>query len=102
MDGYGVDPDTLVSTGDRLVEIADAAREAKAELIGRVSAHEGANQGFVAAQKVTSLATAWEFQIDDVCKRTAMAGGLLEDGAHRYREMEQTVLDTLPALSSAE
>jgi hypothetical protein len=102
MDGYGVDPDTLVSTGDQLVDIADATREAKAELIGRVAAHEGANKGFAAAAKARALATAWEYQIDDLCKRTAMAGGLLEDGAHDYREMEQAVLDTLPALSSVE
>ncbi|OQO94710.1 hypothetical protein [Saccharomonospora piscinae] len=102
MDGYRVEPDKLVTTGDELVGIADAAREAKAEFAGRVAAHEGANDGFTTTSKAASLAQAWESQIDDLGKRTAMAGGLLVDGAHGYAEMESAVLDTLPPLSSTE
>ncbi len=102
MDGYGVDLDNLVATGDRFVELADAAREAKAELTGRLAGHDGANEGFATTNKAKSLAEAWEYQIEDLCKRTAMAGGLLQDSADGYHAMEQAVLDTLPPLSSAE
>ncbi|EID56436.1 hypothetical protein AB8O38_09175 [Saccharomonospora xinjiangensis] len=102
MNGYGVDLDSLVATGERLVEIADAAREAKAAFTGKAAADEGANAGFTTTSTAASLAEAWEQQIDDLCKRTAMAGGLLQDSADGYRDMEQAVLDTLPPLSSAE
>ena len=102
MDGYDVDPDSLVSTGGQLVEIADEAREAKARFTGTVATYEGTNDGFTTTSKAASLAELWEYQVDDLCKRTAMAGGLLEDSADGYREMEQAVLETLPPLSSAE
>ncbi|EHR61450.1 hypothetical protein [Saccharomonospora cyanea] len=102
MDGYGVDLDSLVATGEAFVELADAARGAKAEFTGRVTGHDGANEGFTTASEAKSLAGAWEYQIEDLCKRTAMAGGLLQDSADGYRAMEQAVLDTLPPLSSTE
>ena len=102
-----VDPAPLIaetSTGHALfkVEIADEAREAKARFTGTVAAYEGTNDGFTTTSKAASLAELWEYQVDDLCKRTAMAGGLLEDSADGYREMEQAVLETLPPLSSAE
>lgn len=102
MNGYGVDPDSLVSTGEQLVEIADEAREAKARFIGAIAVHEGANSGLTTASKAASLAELWEYYVDDLCKRTAVAGGLLEDSSDGYREMEQAVLETLPPLSSGE
>src|SRR5690606_41885710 len=102
MNGYGVDPDSLVSTGEQLVEIADEAREAKARFIGAIAVPEGANSGFTTASKAASLAELWEYYVDVLCKRTAVAGGLLEDSSDGYREMEQAVLETLPPLSSGE
>ena len=38
--------------------------------------------------------------MDDLNKRTAVAGGLLRDAADGYGRMEDAVLDTLPDLHS--
>lgn len=101
MGGYGVEPESLVATGGEFVDLADEAREAKAEFTGGVEAHGSANAGFATTSKASSLAGQWEFQIDDLCKRTAMAGGLLQDSADGYRQMEQAVTKSLPPLHSS-
>ncbi|MBB3662691.1 MULTISPECIES: hypothetical protein [Prauserella salsuginis group] len=100
MSGYDVDPETLVSTGDELVSLADGAGEAVAEFSGAVAVYADDNDGFNAAGKVKGLAELWEYHVDDLGKRTAVAGGLLRDGASDYEQMEDTVLDTLPDLHS--
>ncbi|GAA1212666.1 hypothetical protein [Prauserella alba] len=100
MSGYDVDPETLVSTGDKLVSLADGAGEAVAEFSGAAAVHADDNDGFSAAGKVRGLAELWEYHVDDLNKRTAVAGELLRDGASDYEQMEDTVLDTLPDLHS--
>lgn len=100
MDGYGVELSELSTTGDEFIGLADEAREAMSEFSGGVAAHEGANEGFTTTSKAGSLATQWEFQIDDICKRTAMAGGLLQDSSTSYQEVEETVIDSLGPLDS--
>jgi hypothetical protein len=101
MDGYGVDIGSLVAAGGEFIDLADEAREAKAEFTGAVETHDGANEGFTTTGKAGLLASRWEFQIDDLCKRTAMAGGLLQDSAQGYEQMEDAVIATLPPLSAA-
>ncbi|MBB3049624.1 hypothetical protein FHS23_000619 [Prauserella isguenensis] len=98
--GYDVDPDTLVSTGDTFVSLADGAGEAVAEFSGSAAVHAEDNDGFAAAGKAGSLATLWEYHVDDLNKRTAVAGELLRDAADGYGRMEDAVLDTLPELHS--
>ncbi|PRX49009.1 hypothetical protein B0I33_10341 [Prauserella shujinwangii] len=100
MGGYGVEPRGLVEAGGRFVDIADDVNEALAEFLGAVETHEGANRGFTTTDRAALLAALWEYQIDDLCKRTAMAGGLLRDSADGYERMEQAVAETLPPLSS--
>lgn len=100
MDGYGVELDSLAATGGEFIDLADEAREAKAEFTGKVELHEGANKGFTTTSKASSLAMQWEFQIDDICKRTAMAGGLLQDSSTSYDEVEDAVIESLDTLDS--
>lgn len=100
MDGYGVELSELSARGDEFIDLADAAREAMSEFSGGVEVHEGANEGFTTTSKASSLAGQWEFQIDDICKRTAMAGGLLHDSSTSYQEVEDAVIDSLGPLDS--
>ncbi|MFF5987829.1 hypothetical protein [Prauserella flavalba] len=101
MNGYGVDPRSLVAAGQRFVELADDAGEATAEFLGGVEPHAGANQGFATTGKARALASLWESQLDDLGKRTAMAGGLLRESADGYERMEDAVVESLPPLNSA-
>lgn len=100
MNGYGVELGSLAATGGDFVDLADEARETKAEFTGSVELHEGANEGFTTTSKASSLAAQWEFQIDDMCKRTAMAGGLLQDSSASYQEVEDAVIESLGPLDS--
>lgn len=97
--GYGVETDTLVSAGEKFTGIADEAAEAMGEFSGKAEALEGANEGFATTSKANALAKEWQRQIDDLCKRTSVAGELLQDSSDSYQKMEQSVLDILPPLS---
>jgi len=96
--GYGVKTSTLVSAGDEFVDIGDDAAEAAAEFIGKVEAHNGANNGFAGVSAADSLVKPWHRQVDDLAKRTSVAGELLQASSDNYEKMEQSVLDTLPPL----
>ncbi|PXY21045.1 hypothetical protein [Prauserella muralis] len=102
MGGYGVEVASLVSAGERFIELADEASQAQAEFSGGIQRHEGANEGFTTTGTAASLATLWEYHIDDLSKRTAVAGGLLAEAADGYERMEDAVVETLPPLSSAD
>ncbi|GAA1250953.1 hypothetical protein GCM10009676_42150 [Prauserella halophila] len=100
MSGYDVDPETLVSTGDTVVSLADGAGQAVAEFSGSAAVYSEDNDGFAASGKADGIAQLWEFHVDDLNKRTAVAGELLRDGAGDYEQLEDAVLDTLPELHS--
>ncbi|MGH3516579.1 MAG: hypothetical protein ACRDQ7_04045 [Haloechinothrix sp.] len=97
-EGYGVELGSLAKTGGEFIELADEARRAKSEFIGSVELHDGQNAGFTTTSKANSLARMWEFHIDDLSKRMAMAGGLLQDSAGTYQELEDAVTASLARL----
>lgn len=97
--GHGVDFDSLTAAGNEFVDLADAAATAKAEFAGNVARHEGENVGFTTTSKQASLASLWEFHIDDLSKRTAVTGGLLQESSNSYSEMESTIIDTLDGIN---
>ncbi|OLT40619.1 hypothetical protein BJF85_05585 [Saccharomonospora sp. CUA-673] len=99
MSGYDVDSATLVGAGDEFVEVADAAREAAVEFRRAADEHHDSIDGFAAAATSASVGLRWEHHITDLCKRTAVFGGFLHQGAADYEGMEQSVLDTLPGLA---
>lgn len=102
MSGYDVEVENLTSTGDAFVDLADEAREAYGEFSGQVQVHDGANEGFTTTSKAQSLANSWEYYVEDMSKRTAVAGGLLQEAGQGYRQMEDDVIETLPPLGSGD
>lgn len=100
MSGYEVDPAALRKTGGRFVQLADEAAEAKARFAGNVSGHAGANPGFLTSGELEEAAGSWESHVTDLCQRIAIAGALLEESAGGYQELEESVVETLPALGS--
>ena|SRR5699024_4419804 len=100
--GYGVDTGTLVSTGQEFVDIADDTAEAANEFTGRAEGYEASNKGFETTSTAASLTGKWSGQLDDLAKRTSVAGELLQTGSDSYEKMEQQVREVLPSLNSDE
>lgn len=101
-DGHGVELGRLTETGGAIVDLADEARHAMSEFTGSVERHGGANEGFATTSTLSSLASMWQFQIDDLCKRTAVAGGLLQEADGSYEEFESEITETLDGLGAGE
>ncbi|MBA0125146.1 hypothetical protein H0B56_06290 [Haloechinothrix sp. YIM 98757] len=95
-DGFEVEQlSNLAETGAEFVELADAAAAAHAEFTGNVQRHEGTNAGFVTTSRLGTVASMWGYQIDDLSKRTAATGGLLQDSHDSYEELEAAVVESL-------
>ncbi|MDV6011832.1 hypothetical protein [Haloechinothrix sp. LS1_15] len=100
-DGFEVDQlVSLAEAGERFVEIADAAAGAHAEFTGAVQRHDGANSGFATTGRLATLAGMWGYQLDDLSKRAATTGGLLQESYGSYEEMEVAVIDSLDRIGS--